>query len=40
MRETKRCACCKITVTPANWYRLASGFLLCARCFWRSERER
>lgn len=36
--KPKHCARCAVEVTPANWERLASGFLLCRACFLESER--
>ena len=35
----KRCAKCKIDVSPHNWFNHVS-FLLCGKCHWEAEEER
>ena len=36
----RECAKCRIAVTPANWIRLASGYLLCGKCYWMARAVR
>lgn len=35
--SSKCCARCSIDVVPSNWVRLASGVLLCAKCFHETD---
>ena len=32
-----RCSKCSTIVEPNNWYRLTSGYILCASCWFESE---
>ena len=34
--NVKRCASCNAIVLPHSWYRLASGILLCGKCYFES----